>query len=385
MVKSRSRRRLSEAALGLVLAIVLAAPGTAVLAASSNAGGPSRADVADAITAFFSERTSHLVAGAKGAKVPRIASTARLQRSAGEFGAVLDSRRESLKKHGEEYTAASTTISITSVRQAGDQLTVTASELTKLNYKQVRGDEPPFTAYRLDHILTFVRANGAWRLAAQRPASPDSVMPITERITLASDTATVDPNSSAIDRAPGRLPADGKAGTAQQPGGSGTSPMAIPCCLNYTSMVNYAYKYWDNYNTAYRNFAANGGGGDCTNFISQALRAGGWQDKLGLWFDDNNWWYNSSNQTHSWAGAENWSHFAPQRTTALSNIWYMALADVLQFDFNKDGTMDHTMIVTKKTSTEIYMTYHTVDHVDRTLSSLQAVYANSAWWYSYRT
>lgn len=88
--------------------------------------------------------------------------------------------------------------------------------------------------------------------------------------------------------------------------------MAIPPGLDYTAMVDYAVKYWTNYNPAYRSIAGN----DCTNFISQVLRASGWvQFKFALWTDDDNWWCNGLNQTRSCAGAENWSHFAPQRTT----------------------------------------------------------------------
>lgn len=216
-------------------------------------------------------------------------------------------------------------------------------------------------------------------MAGQRPLSPTDIMPITEAVATPDNTAA-DPGASSIERAPGRLPSDGKVGA-----GGGPSPMAIPAGLDYGAMVTYALTYWTNYNPAYRNFSANGGGGDCTNFVSQALRAGGWQDAIG-WYQSNDvWWYNSANQSYTWAGAQNWSRFAPQRTTWLANIWYMERADVLQLDFNKDGSKDHTMIVTKKTSSEIYMTYHTADHINRTLSSLQAIYANSAWWYSYRT
>ena len=62
----------------------------------------------------------------------------------------------------------------------------------------------------------------------------------------------------------------------------------------------------------------------------------------------------------------------------------MTIADVLQYDRYKDGTMDHTMFVTKKTTTEIYMTYHTSDHLDRPLSEILSAVSN-AWWYAYRT
>ena len=36
---------------------------------------------------------------------------------------------------------------------------------------------------------------------------------------------------------------------------------------------NYAYRYWDTYNRNYHNY--NGEGGDCANFVSQCLIAGG--------------------------------------------------------------------------------------------------------------
>lgn len=46
--------------------------------------------------------------------------------------------------------------------------------------------------------------------------------------------------------------------------------------------------------------------------------------------------------------------------------------------------MNHTMFVTKKTTTEIYMAYHTSDHLDRPLSDILSAVSN-AWWYAYRT
>ncbi len=66
-------------------------------------------------------------------------------------------------------------------------------------------------------------------------------------------------------------------------------------------------------------------------------------------------------------------------------IWYMALADILWLDFDRNGTIDHTMIVTKWTSNEIYMTYHTTDTLNKSSSSLWATYGSTAWFYSYRT
>ena len=77
---------------------------------------------------------------------------------------------------------------------------------------------------------------------------------------------------------------------------------------NYKAMANYLEKYWSKYNPAYRNFS--GKGGDCTNFASQALRAGGWKDKAGWYKNANYWWYNNSNQTWSWTSVDYWATFA---------------------------------------------------------------------------
>ena len=79
-----------------------------------------------------------------------------------------------------------------------------------------------------------------------------------------------------------------------------------------------------------------------------------------------------------------WSWFAPKRTVALTRVYDMTVADVFQYDLTKNGTMDHTMFVQKKTTTDIYMTYHTTDHYNRPLAEILALYPAAAW-YAYRT
>ena len=150
---------------------------------------------------------------------------------------------------------------------------------------------------------------------------------------------------------------------------------------NYSAMANYATKYWKDYNTAYRRMS-----NDCTNFISQAMRAGGWGMVTG-WYQSNNvWWYNSLNQSWTWGGAENWYWFATGsgRTSTLGNVWYTGLADVLQIDFDRNNNINHTMIVTYVTSSQRYLTYHTTDTLNRSLSSILSAYP-SAWYYAHRT
>ena len=99
---------------------------------------------------------------------------------------------------------------------------------------------------------------------------------------------------------------------------------------NYQAMATYLEKYWSNYNPAYRSFA--GKGGDCTNFVSQALRAGGWADKSGWYKSSDNWWYNETNQTWSWVNVDYLGTFARSsgRCTMLDNVWKLRVGDFLQ-------------------------------------------------------
>ncbi len=106
-------------------------------------------------------------------------------------------------------------------------------------------------------------------------------------------------------------------------------------------MAAYADKHWKKSNSSYRVY-----GNDCTNFISQAMRAGGWKMTSGSFSSrksNKKWFYASKTWTtsYTWAGAENWYWFAvkhSKRTKPLNNVWKLLKADVLQADWKKDGT-----------------------------------------------
>ena len=67
----------------------------------------------------------------------------------------------------------------------------------------------------------------------------------------------------------------------------------ITSAYDANSAISYADKYWSNYNSNYSNY--NSIGGDCANFVSQCLVAGGMQMTNG-WY-----WYSYSNRSASWA------------------------------------------------------------------------------------
>ena len=67
----------------------------------------------------------------------------------------------------------------------------------------------------------------------------------------------------------------------------------IASAYNASNAVSYANTYWSNYNPNYSNY--NSIGGDCANFVSQCLVAGGMQMTDG-WY-----WYSYSNRSASWS------------------------------------------------------------------------------------
>lgn len=143
-------------------------------------------------------------------------------------------------------------------------------------------------------------------------------------------------------------------------------------------VVDYALKYWDNYNPSYRSFT-----NDCTNFISQAMRAGGWAMDSGWYRSNSNWWYNSANQTFSWAGAENWYRFArveSGRTSHLNSVYSLRAGDVLQAKWSGNSNMNHSMIVTKYTGGEVYLTYHTSDRKNKSFSWFTAQFSGESYY-----
>lgn len=110
------------------------------------------------------------------------------------------------------------------------------------------------------------------------------------------------------------------------------------------------------------------GWNDCTNFVSQAIYKGGISTiKSGLILphtSNDNWYYSDSKPSYTWGGADNfYKHFSNRAGMALSSS-DLQVGDVVSVDFTGDGTIDHTIIITKTTGTttnQQFVTYHTID------------------------
>ncbi|MER3462064.1 MAG: hypothetical protein C4342_03400, partial [Armatimonadota bacterium] len=295
--------------------------------------------------------------------------------AAGEQAAIREllTRRDLLRQVGEAYTDAKTTVTLRSVEGTNDSVLLHVEERTTLTYAKLVGDEPDYTEFVTGRDFRFARDASGWVLQSQSLSSQEGPAPINEPT--GASAAAMKAAAQQI------LVARTKSEEVPQ-GGSwrASGQMTALAGYNYPAMAAYAETYWSSYNPSYRTFAERGG--DCTNFVSQAMRAGGWTDVTGFYRDDNDWWYNFLNQTWSWINVDYWYAFAAlrsHRTYILSQPESMLLADVLQADFTNDTSKDHTMIVSYRSSTQPYLTYHTTDTFRRSLSSLKLAYPSARW------
>ncbi|ARI78217.1 amidase domain-containing protein [Halobacillus mangrovi] len=147
--------------------------------------------------------------------------------------------------------------------------------------------------------------------------------------------------------------------STEAPYTSGLSPSAefvekeerkgTPFSYNRREAVRYAERWWDSYNSAYKHFDL-----DCTNYISQCLRAGG-APTWGLPNRARGWWYTGKNWSYSWAVANSLRWYlsgSRQGLTAkeVSSADQLTPGDVICYDFEGDGRFDHNTIVVKKDS-----------------------------------
>lgn len=111
--------------------------------------------------------------------------------------------------------------------------------------------------------------------------------------------------------------------------------------------VQYAERWWNSYNPAYRKFDV-----DCTNYISQCLRAGG-APMRGAPNRSQGWWYQGNNWSYSWSVAHAFRWFLGGskqglKGTEVESPMELQPGDVICYDFEGDGKWNHTTIVVAK-------------------------------------
>ncbi|MFF9811866.1 amidase domain-containing protein [Streptomyces sp. NPDC014006] len=335
--------------------------------------------------AVFTDRTQALVDG-KGSTGTR--HTTRFSGSVRMSGgqtrqqdSALDQlrgRKSRLAQLGEKYSAASTSVTLDATEVHGRRAKVAVTETTSLTYSKQTGKEPKTTGFQAHHELTFqADRHGVWQLTGIRDTD-DGYLAVNQVVTPSvakANTATADDGPPSATRA-----STSWSGPAKPKDFSATG-------YDYKAMAAYAAKYWKSYNPAYPDFNGHGAGGDCTNFVSQSLKAGGWKHVPGYTDDWHKWFGTADIQSDSFVGVNEFSWFAlsSKRVTSLANVYQLDVGDVLQMDFNRDGSKDHSMIVTYRDRYGVpYVTYHSTNTYNRSVASLVASYP-TAYFYAYRT
>lgn len=170
-------------------------------------------------------------------------------------------------------------------------------------------------------------------------------------------------------------------GTSVSPLPPNVGEMAVAklSASNKKKVVNYATKWAKSYNPAYRKY-----GNDCTNFVSQALYAGGWKHVNGYYKSDAKWYGNSSFTSWTWSGAENFYRFArneSKRASRLGSVYSLVPGDVLQYKSAGQKNMSHTMVTTKKINGVPYLSYHTNSTLNKPFTQMKSLKVT---WFAHR-
>lgn len=134
---------------------------------------------------------------------------------------------------------------------------------------------------------------------------------------------------------------------------------------NVNAAVSYSDTYALNYNSAYYNF--NSLGGDCANFTSQCINAGGMPQVVGSQYGTNGWFYKTSNnRSATWTGANSLRTWMGQNRGVLidnpSDAQIYTGSPVF-YDWDKNGKYDHaTFCVGKNAENVPVINSHNADY-----------------------
>lgn len=151
-----------------------------------------------------------------------------------------------------------------------------------------------------------------------------------------------------------------------------------------TNAVNYAQTYWNNYNPNYPDWTPYGG--DCANFVSQCLKAGGKPMTVGpatdfsYWFSSGNT-ANVNNVSSTWRGADAFRHYWQVNATKYKT--FTSFSGAYNYGFkgdavtwlNSNGRGFHTVIIAGYSNGDLIYSAHTANTFTDSLQAAAAQYS----------
>jgi Putative amidase domain len=146
---------------------------------------------------------------------------------------------------------------------------------------------------------------------------------------------------------------------------------------NRLAAVNYS-KIWAHSSNPV--WGARENNSDCTNFVSQALYAGGWTMVHGHPRNHDSWFAErlssaGAGRSFTWSGAQPFCDFLQNSGRAywVNTPNQLNYGDVVQLrDIGEGGgRISHTMLVTRAIGNDIRLSYHTADWLDTSYSDMK--------------
>lgn len=297
----------------------------------------------------------------------------------------LRQRRDELATYGVVFAGSSSEVVVKNLIVNGEKATAVVEEKTRLSYEARDSVPSPDQIYIYEQSFDLVKTGMTWKITGTKPARSSPMAPTTVIDPADSALAALGSGSSPsrkdslhgarvyrdVTGKPAKLPKElqntknvGPNGEAKTGANGSPTPTLMMASYNYYNMIVYAATWFNGHNWQYWNYENSGG--DCTNFVSQALAAGGWQQVgSGLFWErtDPNKWYHSNPDSYTWSGAQNFYGFAINsgRTYELAYLSQLGPADVLQIDWQGApwGGIDHTALVTFVNGQDIKVSQHT--------------------------
>lgn len=304
-----------------------------------------------------------------------------------------------------KFKGSKTALDIKSFQLSGQSAVLEATERTSRDYdlSVMAPGSPEKTEEYVDHKFTFTQSNNEWELtsdeALNTPSAPRNPrgeeilsIPVDPNVTPADPLASPSQTSSltslfSLSSASSENLGFYKSSTGVKIAGTSLERLELmpasfqlaQATISRDAMVRYLYLYALTPSPSYCNFENSGTrGGDCTNFVSQAMAAGGWSQvflgDLDAFTQRSNpsvWFYNGIAQSYTWINAGYFFNFIKDRPRArtVGRVADLIPGDVISVDFNpgaNDG-IDHTMVVSRKANDgTTYLAYHTNNTLDKT-------------------
>ncbi len=261
----------------------------------------------------------------------------------------------------------------------------------KMSFKAGSG-APEYAEYDELREFTFIKNKNKWEMESQKlyplglklNITPDDSISVNDIPKMMDKPANATGDNPAPENRDGNTPAPGGRGPAADEMVDVTLPSPTGT-YNKATAAAYAVKHAITYNTGgYRSY-----GNDCTNFISQCLKAGGWSETGTSLSRTSNttWLYSSLGEgftSYTWAGAHNhyFFHKETARSTAGAYVSSLRLGDIMQVSFAGDGHIGHTVIVSKEdTNGTDYVSYHTTNTLNKPVTQFVSDCGASALFY----